>query len=121
MAVAAQTLFIAHGFGHGLSEGNAHVFHRVVAVDVQVAHALDVQVYQAVAGDLVEHVVKKANAGGQIGLASAVEVDLDGDFGLGGVARNFSDAIDHIFLPFVLSLPEEGIATSAKRTVSVAN
>ena len=40
MAVAAQTLFIAHGFGHGLSEGNAHVFHRVVAVGITLGQAV---------------------------------------------------------------------------------
>jgi hypothetical protein len=29
-----------------------------------------------VAGDLVEHVVEEADAGGQVGLAGAVQVDL---------------------------------------------
>jgi hypothetical protein len=38
----------------------------VVAVDVQVAFGLDVQVDQAVAGDLVQHVVEEADAGGSL-------------------------------------------------------
>jgi hypothetical protein len=64
----------------------------VVPVNVQVSYAMNVEVNQAVARDLVEHVVKKANAGRQLGLAGTVEVELDGDFGFGGVARDFSDA-----------------------------
>ncbi len=60
---------------HRLAQGDAHVFHGVVAVDVQVALAVDVQVDQAVAGDLVEHVVEEADAGGQLGVAGAVQVE----------------------------------------------
>jgi hypothetical protein len=40
--------------------------------------------------DLVEHVVKETNAGGELRLTRAVEVDLDGDLGLGRVAADFS-------------------------------
>jgi hypothetical protein len=38
----------------------------VVAVDVQVALGLDLEVDQAVAGDLLEHVVEEADAGGEL-------------------------------------------------------
>jgi hypothetical protein len=75
MAVAADALLVAHRLGHRLAQRDAHVFDRVVAVDVQVAFGLDVQVDQAVAGDLVQHVVEKGDAGGQLGLAGAVKVD----------------------------------------------
>jgi hypothetical protein len=47
--------------------------------------AVDVQIDQPVAGDLVEHVVKEADARVQLGLARAVEVDAHGDLRLGGV------------------------------------
>ena len=93
MAVAANAFFVAHGFVHRLAEGDAHVFHRVVAVDVQVADGFDVQIDQAVAGDLVQHVVKKADAGAQIRHASAVQVDAGGDLGFGGVAGDFGNAL----------------------------
>jgi hypothetical protein len=46
-----------------------------------------------VAGDLVEHVVKKTDARVQLGLAGAVEVDAHGDAGLGGVAADFGGAV----------------------------
>ena len=55
-------------------------------VDVQVALGLDREVDQAVAGDLVEHVVEEADAGGDLGRAGAVEVDVDLDRGLLGLA-----------------------------------
>jgi hypothetical protein len=63
VAVAAQTAFVAHRQRHRLAHRDAHVFHGVVAVDVQVALGIDLQVDQAVAGDLVEHVVEEADAG----------------------------------------------------------
>ena len=66
MAISTQAFFIAHSFAEGLPQGNAHIFHGVVAVDVQIACALDVQIYQAVARDLVEHVVKKADTSLQL-------------------------------------------------------
>jgi len=67
----------------------------VVAVNVQVALGLDVEVNQAMTRDLVEHVVKEPNARGQLGLAAAVEVDLDGNLGFGRVAADFGGASCH--------------------------
>ena len=72
VAVTADAFFISHRLVHGLAEGNAHVFHRVVAINVQVAHGLNVEVDQAMPRDLIEHVVKKADTGMQLGLARAV-------------------------------------------------
>jgi hypothetical protein len=50
---------------HRLAQRDAHVFHGVVAVDVQVPLGVDVEIDQPVAGDLVEHVVEKADAGAE--------------------------------------------------------
>jgi hypothetical protein len=60
-----------------------------MAVDVQVANGLDVQVNQSVAGDLVQHVVKKTDASAQIRQASAVQVHAGGDLSFGSVASDF--------------------------------
>ena len=92
VAVARQAALVAHRLLDRLADGNAHVFHRVVAVDVQIALALHIQIDQAVARDLVQHVVEKADAGGQLRLARAVKVEADFDLGLGGVARDFGGA-----------------------------
>ena len=83
----------AHRPRKRLAQGDAHVFHRVVAVDVQVASAVDVQVDQAVACDLVEHVVKKPDACVQLGLARAVEVDAHADAGFCGIAADLGNAV----------------------------
>ena len=57
-----QALLVAHGQRHRLAQGDAHVLDGVVAVDVQVADGVDVEVDQPVASDLVEHVVEEADA-----------------------------------------------------------
>ena len=41
MAITGDTFFVANRFGHGLAQGDAYVFHRVVAVDVQIASGMD--------------------------------------------------------------------------------
>jgi ferritin-like protein len=47
----------------------------------------DLEVEGAVAGDLVEHVVEETDAGVELALARTVQVDLDPDLGLEGVAE----------------------------------
>ena len=47
------------------------------------------------ARDLVEHMVKKANAGRQFGHARAVKIDLDGDLGFGRFTADFGNASSH--------------------------
>jgi hypothetical protein len=60
----------------------------VMAVDVQIALGDDVKVNQTMTRDLIEHVVKKANASVEVGFARAVKVDADGDLGFRCVAGN---------------------------------
>ena len=75
VAVADQAALVADRLADRLAEGDADVLDGVVAVDVQVALGLDLEIDQAVAGDLLEHVVEEADAGGELGGAGAVEVD----------------------------------------------
>ena len=63
VAVAADALLVASRLGKGLAEGDADVLDRVVRVDVQIALGADVEVDQAMARDLVEHVLEKRNPG----------------------------------------------------------
>src|SRR3989344_4538189 len=83
MPVAADAFLVAHGARKSLAQRNAHVFHGVVAVD------------QPMAGDLVEHVVEEADAGVQLRLAGAVEVDAHTDARFGSVAADLGDAVGH--------------------------
>ena len=71
-----------------LPQRDADVFHGVVVVDVQIAPAGDVEINQAVAADLVEHVLEKRHAGVESALAGAIQIDGHGDLGFAGVAAH---------------------------------
>ncbi len=86
VAVADDALLVADGLGEGLAEGDTDVLDGVVVVDMQITLALDVQVDQPMAGDLVEHVLEEGHADVEARLASAIQVDRDLDLGLQGVA-----------------------------------
>ena len=75
-----------------MTQGDADIFNGVMSIDVQVTLGLDVQVNQAMACNLIEHVVKKTNARRQVGLTSAVQIDFDSDLSFCSVARDFSNA-----------------------------
>ena len=55
----------------------AGVFHRVMRIDVQITFGLNVQIKQAVASNLFQHVIQKGNTCVEVFLASAVQIDLD--------------------------------------------
>ena len=92
MAVAADALLVADGLGDGHAQRNADVLNRVMSVDVQVADGLNVQVDQAVARDLIEHVIEKGNARVELLHAGAVQIDGHPDPGFIGVTGNFCGA-----------------------------
>ena len=96
VAVTAYALLVAHGLGKGLAQGDAHILHRVVAVDVQVTLALNVQIDQTMTGNLVDHVIQKTNASVQLGLATAVQIDANGDLGFQRVTGNVG--LTHIWV-----------------------
>jgi hypothetical protein len=60
----------------------------VVAIDVEVSLGLNVQINQAVACDLIQHVIKETNAGVQVGQARAIQIDLDLNHRLGRLASD---------------------------------
>ena len=63
-----------------------------MAIDVQIALGLDIQVDQPMARNLVEHVVKKTDAGVQARYTRAIQVDPHRDLGFGRDAGNLSGA-----------------------------
>ena len=95
VAVAADARLVAGGARESLPEGDADVLDGVVRVDVQVALRLDLEVDQAVARDLVEHVIEERHPGLEPALAGAVEVDPDPDPGLGSVSDDFGASLGH--------------------------
>ena len=75
VGVAGDALHVAERLLDRLAERDADILGGVVVVDVQVALGLDRHVDQGMARQLVEHVVEKADAGRDRGLAGAVEID----------------------------------------------
>ena len=113
VGIAGDALHVAERLADGLAQRDADILHRVVLVDVEVALCLDRQVDQAVAGDLVQHVVEEADAGLDSPLAGAVEVDGDRDVGFLGFARDGGAAHDIVSLAPALYQALDGIATFA--------
>ena len=91
-----------------LAEDDADVLGGVVLVDMEVALGLDGEVDEAVAGDLLEHVVEEADAGRDLGTAGAVEVDADRDVGLLGLALHVRATHRRSFgrAPFIRRAPK---------------
>ena len=85
VAEAADADLVAERLAQRLAEHDRGVLDGVVGVDVGVALGLDGQVDQRVPAERVEHVVVEADAGGDVGAAGAVEVDLDEDLRLLGL------------------------------------
>ena len=92
MTVTANAFLVANCLRHRLSDGDADVFHRVVRVNMQVTLGLNLDVDQTVARDLIHHVIEKGYAGLERRFATAVQVDLDADLRLVGIAGDFGGA-----------------------------
>ena len=88
VGIAGDAFHVAERLAQRCPKRDADILHRVVLVDMEVALGVDRQVDQAVAGDLVQHVVEEADAGLDPALAGAVEVDGDRDVGFLGFARD---------------------------------
>ena len=81
-----------------LAQRNPDIFRRVMEVDMQVAFRLDRDVDQRVLGNLVEHVVQKADAGGNRVLPRAIQVHRYRNIGFVGLAGDFRGT--HSTYPF---------------------
>jgi hypothetical protein len=53
------------------------------------------------AADLIQHVIEEGHTGGSLATASAIEVELDLDIGLAGMAVNFTRAHAPEFPPTI--------------------
>jgi hypothetical protein len=89
VAEADNARIAAYGLLEGLAQHNAHIFHRVVLVDVEVAPGLHVNVHGGVLGEAFQHVVEKSHTGRNRRFARAIHVHGDLDLGLLGRADHF--------------------------------
>ncbi len=92
VAEAVDATSVAQGLGQGLPHGDAHILIGVVIVDVGVARGLDVQIDQAMAADLVEHVVEERHAGAHRAGAAAIEAQGHAHIGFAGDAMDAAGA-----------------------------
>ena len=60
-------------------------------VDMQVTRGLDFKIKHAVARYLIEHMVEKGHAGGDLLAAAAIEIHLDANRRFPGLAAYFGD------------------------------
>ena len=71
---------------HSLAQRDADILRRVVVIDVEIADGFDRDVDPRMAGEQIQHVVKKADAGCNLRHTGAIEVDRDLDVRFLGLA-----------------------------------
>ena len=92
MAVTADACLIAQRLRQRLPECDADILDGVMTVDMQIAPCLDRQIDRAMARDLLQHVVEKANASGELAGSATIEVDRYADLCFLGVALDLGTA-----------------------------
>ncbi len=101
---------------------DADVFHRVMTVDVQIALGFDFEIDQAVARNLIEHVIEEADAGRELGGPCAVEVDPHADLRFLRIALDLGDAVLHghrlAFRASIIRVFSSGVPTVRRRQLA---
>src|SRR3546814_11855641 len=84
MAIARDALAVAQRLCHRLANSDAGVLGRMMLIDMQVAHRLDLEVDEGMAGKLLQHMVKKTDAGRTFIFSrdAVAEFDIDRRFRL---------------------------------------
>ena len=95
VAITADACLVAQRLQHSLAQCNAGVFHAVMGINVQIALHLDIQIDERVPGQKMEHVIEEPDAGGDVSLAGAIEVDADADLRFVGLAVDLGGSWRH--------------------------
>ena len=82
----ANASLVAPGHPEGLPERDPDVFDRVVGVDLEIARGVDLEIEAPVTTKLVKHVAEEGQAGLDVGLTGAIEIERNVDLGLLGGA-----------------------------------
>ncbi len=88
--VAGQPLLVAPGRSQRLTERDTDIFDGMVRINVQITFRLNIQINQAMSGNLIQHVVEKGNAGGEIALTGTIKIETHGNLRLQRIASDFS-------------------------------
>jgi len=79
MGITMNTGFIAQGLGKGLAKADADIFHSMMVIDMGIALCLHREVKKTMHSKESQHMVQESNAGADIGLPRAVNVQLKGN------------------------------------------
>lgn len=86
MAIARNAAFVSQGLMQESAKENGGVFHRVVAINADVAPQPKVHINAAMLGNMAEHMLEKRDLGIKVIATTPVQVDGQGDVGLTGFA-----------------------------------
>src|SRR5690606_29093765 len=92
VTVATYAFLVADGLGKCLTERDTDIFHRVMCINVQITLGMDFQINQAMARNLIQHVIKKRNAGIQYLTTGSIKIDGNTDLRFICIARDFGGA-----------------------------
>ena len=90
MTEANDASAVAEGLSQGLAHCNPDVFIGVVIIDVGVAHGIDLQINQAMAADLMQHVIQEGHASSGLALTAAIQIQANLHIGLAGHSMDLS-------------------------------
>jgi hypothetical protein len=95
MAVTANTFFIAHRLRKRLPQCDANIFYCVVIIDMHIALRSHIEINQAVARNLVQHMLQKWHWRFKVGFAGAIEIDSNLNLRFQRVALDTGFAFSH--------------------------
>jgi hypothetical protein len=92
VAKAVDPATITQGLGECLTERNPYVLIGVMVVDMRISACRDLQIDQAMAADLMQHVIEKRHTCTGLTAAAAVKPEPNADIGLARNAVNLPSA-----------------------------
>ena len=88
MAVTGEALLSTNRLFERLAQHDANIFYRVVSIDFQITHCVDLQIKQAVPGNLGEHMFKEWQTGRQMTVALSIKVQVNLNLRFAGIASD---------------------------------
>lgn len=85
MAIAGYAGLVTQSLRKGLTQADPHIFHRVMAVNLEIALRLQTEVEKTMHCQQAEHVFHEAQPAGHVGPPTAVKEQIEMDSGFQGV------------------------------------
>ena len=95
VAITGDAGFVADRLTQRLTEYNAHILNGVMRIYLEIAAGTDVEIYETMPGDLIEHVLEEWQPCFELGHTLTIQVEYDCDLGLSGLARDLRGTVCH--------------------------